>query len=198
MLATAVLGEIAAFLGEVHKMKDEDKKKDQLIKELTELRQRLVDLEASEAERRRAEQMLAESEAKYRALVDQAPVGVIQTSASTGEIFFVNDAALRMFEFDSKEEFLAQRSPTRWKHPEERERFVQLLREHGEVRDFETEALTKTDQTKTVIISSKANGDWLLSTVLDITERKSDPDCWSPALDCGYALSRQSAGPGLL
>ena len=115
---------------------------------------------------------LGESEEKFRDLANHVPVGVIQTSAKTGEIFFVNDAALRLFEFDSEEEFVAQRRPTRWKHAEERERFVQLLREQGEVRDFDAVALTKTDRAKNVIITSRADGDTLLSTVLDITERK--------------------------
>jgi PAS domain S-box-containing protein len=104
--------------------------------------------------------------------MDQALVGVIQTSASTGKITFVNDAALKIFEFDSKEEFLAQKSPTTWKHPEDRERLIKLLIENGEVRGFEAEALTKNNRTKTVIIATKADGDLLLSTVLDITDRK--------------------------
>lgn len=38
-------------------MKDENKTKDQLISELVELRQRTIELKASETERKRAEEM---------------------------------------------------------------------------------------------------------------------------------------------
>ena len=123
-------------------------------------------------ERSQAIEMLAASEARYRSLVDQAPTGVIQTSAGTGEIFFVNDAMLRIFEFSSRDEFIAQKSLMRWKHSEERDRLIQFLGEHGEIRDFEAVGLTRTGQEKTVIISSRADGDLLHSTILDITERK--------------------------
>ena len=46
--------------------------KAQLAEELAELRRRLVDLEAAEAERRQAAEVLRESEAKYRALLDES------------------------------------------------------------------------------------------------------------------------------
>ena len=39
-------------------MRDEDKTKEKLIDELTQLRQRITELEASESERRRAEEAL--------------------------------------------------------------------------------------------------------------------------------------------
>jgi len=42
--------------GEGQKVKDEDKRKQQLIVELTELRQRIAELEASKAERKQAEE----------------------------------------------------------------------------------------------------------------------------------------------
>jgi len=45
-------------------MKDEDKTKEQLIKDLLQLRQRIGELEASEVERARAEEALCESQAR--------------------------------------------------------------------------------------------------------------------------------------
>ena len=51
-------------------MKDEAKTKAQLIAELTALHQRVAELEAVEAERKQAEQQLAESEQRYRIISD--------------------------------------------------------------------------------------------------------------------------------
>jgi len=49
-------------------MKDKDKTKAQLINELMKMRQRMAELEASEIKRKRAEQLLKESEEKYSTL----------------------------------------------------------------------------------------------------------------------------------
>jgi PAS domain S-box-containing protein len=54
-------------------MKDKNKTKEQLIKELEELRQRIDKLEASKNERVQAEKTLRESEEKFRNLADQSP-----------------------------------------------------------------------------------------------------------------------------
>ena len=53
-------------------MRDEEKTKEQLIKELMEMRQRIEKLERVEAERKHAEETLRESEIKYRTLFKSA------------------------------------------------------------------------------------------------------------------------------
>jgi len=55
-------------------MEDSDKTKEQLINELEEMRQGITKLEASEAERKKTEEKLKESEEKYKALYDNAPL----------------------------------------------------------------------------------------------------------------------------
>lgn len=50
-------------------MKDQDKVKEQLINELVELRQRVAELETAETERKPVEEVLQESEQRYRMLV---------------------------------------------------------------------------------------------------------------------------------
>ena len=51
-----------------HKMKDKEKTKDQLINELVKLRQRIAELQASETERKRAEEVIKSSEEYLRIL----------------------------------------------------------------------------------------------------------------------------------
>ncbi|MFC2019100.1 PAS domain S-box protein [Chloroflexota bacterium] len=51
-------------------MKDEDKTKEQLVDELVEMRQRIAELEALEAEHKQVEMSLRESEAHFRMLAD--------------------------------------------------------------------------------------------------------------------------------
>jgi len=70
-------------------MKDEDKTKGQLISEISELRQRVAQLEASEAEGKRTEELLEESEEKWRSLVKNAP-DIIIIVVRNGTIRFIN------------------------------------------------------------------------------------------------------------
>ncbi|MHC3130294.1 MAG: PAS domain S-box protein [Candidatus Bathyarchaeota archaeon] len=54
-------------------MKDEEKTKDELINELVELRQRIIQLKASETERKRAEEALVQEYDLLQALIDNIP-----------------------------------------------------------------------------------------------------------------------------
>ncbi len=75
-------------------MKDSPKTKKQLIEELQEARQRLDALEAPEAERQQAEEALRESEEKYRTLVDNSIIGIVNVDLS-GKITYVNKTILQ-------------------------------------------------------------------------------------------------------
>jgi PAS domain S-box-containing protein len=77
-------------------IRDEDKTKEQLISELTSLRQHIVRLEALEVERKRVTQALQASEEKSRALLESASDGVIAVETD-GRITLVNAKAEEMF-----------------------------------------------------------------------------------------------------
>jgi len=64
-------------------MRDIDKTKGQLMNELTEMRQRIIELEISETERKQAEEALRESQHKYGVLFDSMGNGMFVIHAET-------------------------------------------------------------------------------------------------------------------
>jgi PAS domain S-box-containing protein len=87
-------------------MRDEDKTKQQLVRELTALRQRVEALEALEADRVRAEGALQKSETTARALLESASDGIVVVEAD-GRIVLVNAKLEEMFGYN-REELLGQ------------------------------------------------------------------------------------------
>jgi PAS domain S-box-containing protein len=87
-------------------MRDEDKTKQQLMRELTVLRQRVEALEALEADRVRAEGALQKSETTARALLESASDGIVVVEAD-GRIVLVNAKVEEIFGYN-REELLGQ------------------------------------------------------------------------------------------
>jgi PAS domain S-box-containing protein len=83
-------------------MKDGDKTKEHLMQELSELRQRVAELEASEMERKQAQKAKRESDEKYRLLVESLPDLVYEFDAE-GKFIYVNEAATNLFGYSQDE-----------------------------------------------------------------------------------------------
>ena len=84
-------------------MLDEDKTKDQLIIELNELRRRVAESEKDQAEHKREEAALAESEERFKLFCEQAPLAY-QSLDENGCLIEVNDiTARKLAEEDLKE-----------------------------------------------------------------------------------------------
>jgi PAS domain S-box-containing protein len=82
-------------------------------------------------ERKRAEQALRESEARYRSLVEQMPDGLYR-STPDGKFIEVNPALVRMFGYDSKEELLSIDIPRQlYFEPSDRENAIALVKQKG-------------------------------------------------------------------
>jgi PAS domain S-box-containing protein len=125
-------------------MKDEDKTRQQLMRELVVLRQRVAELEESEAGSRPAEEALREPEQKYRSLVEHSADGIWIVQGL--EMKFVNRALVEMFGFQSEDEIVG-REFTDFVSPEYRGLMVErgLARERGEPvpRRYEFKALAR-------------------------------------------------------
>ena len=114
---------------------------------------------------------LAKSEAKYRGLVDNSMVGVFHSTLD-GRFIFLNDAMVRMFDFESPEHMMAQGSIDRWRYPEDRNRMLAELRRHGRVVNFEAETVSHSDRHIQILFSAKQVGNNIVGMAMDITRRK--------------------------
>ncbi|PKP03303.1 MAG: hypothetical protein CVU14_02085 [Bacteroidetes bacterium HGW-Bacteroidetes-9] len=122
-------------------------------------------------DRKRAEKALNESETNYRNLVENAHIGIYQSTIE-GKFLFVNDALARVLDYSSAEELLGVAVETIYFYPEERTDFLQTISEFNVVSDFETTFVSKYGHKKDVIISGYLKDEKIAGIILDITERK--------------------------
>lgn len=114
-------------------------------------------------ERRELEAALRMSEDKYRTLFEES-LDVIFFSTATGEFIDINQAGVRLFEYDSKEEMLEMNiEQDLYLDPAGRKVYHQILNENGAVKDFELRLKTKcgrtviVQETSTAVRDSKGN-----------------------------------------
>ena len=123
------------------------------------------------SERRRISEELVRNELRYRNLVNNSLVGVFNTSLD-GEFLFVNDALVRIYEFDNPEQMMALGSLPRWDDPKQRARMLSKLQADGIVTNFEAETITHTGRHVFVLFSAKLQDELITGMVMDITDRK--------------------------
>ncbi len=100
-------------------------------------------------ERKQVEKRLQASEAKYRDLFENAPIGIF-TTTSKGRTLSANGAMSRILGFASARETVPRFNNLQiqlYKNPDQRERFLQLLEEKGQVENFEYQANTADGRT---------------------------------------------------
>lgn len=122
-------------------------------------------------DRKQTEEALRESEKNYRNLVGNALVGIFRRSVE-GDLFYVNQALVDMLEYDSAEELRAVKFEHAYEDPEDRERFVEALKEEGKVVGYELRLLTKTGKIRTVLVNGMMEKGIMSGMAMDITERK--------------------------
>ena len=106
-------------------MEDKDKTKEELVTELAEMRRRVTELKASEAERQKVEEALKESERRYRELADLLPQIVFEMDLE-GNITFMNRNGLEFLDY-TQEDLEAGLDALQLVIPEDRERIGQNL-----------------------------------------------------------------------
>ncbi|HEX7534506.1 MAG TPA: diguanylate cyclase [Syntrophales bacterium] len=91
-------------------MNEQSRTNAELIEEISVLQKRIQELEYSEADRKRSEEALRESEERYRSLVENASDTVFKTD-NHGHFTFVNPAGLRITGY-KEEEIIGKYYPT--------------------------------------------------------------------------------------
>ncbi len=102
------------------------------------------------SERKRAQDLLLESEQKYRTLFEESR-DVIFISSTKGKILDINQAGVELFGYESKEElFSIDINKDLYYDSSSREEYKKLMKKEGYVTDFEIE-LKKKDGQKIVV-----------------------------------------------
>lgn len=115
-------------------MKDEDKTREQLIRELLELRQQVAEVEALKTYCKQAEEAQRKTEERYRSLFDDLPVGVYQTTPD-GWFLEANSAFLEIFGYPDFASLTMVKGADLYVDPEERKLWQERMTREEVVRD---------------------------------------------------------------
>ncbi|UCD79796.1 MAG: response regulator [Desulfobacterales bacterium] len=173
VLNTVVTVSIGVLVGALEKNL---KKEQSLTKELKLSNEQL---ERENAERRLAEESLRHSREQYRTLTNNLHVGIYRnTGGPDGKFLEANPAILKMFGFESREEFFDIKVSDLYQNPDDRQKFNQKMVREGFVRNVER-LLRKKDGSPIICsVSAVAvkdeNGEvkYYDGVIEDITERK--------------------------
>ncbi|MBU7046736.1 MAG: PAS domain S-box protein, partial [Theionarchaea archaeon] len=125
----------------------------------------------------KVEEVLRESEQKYRTLTDNLNVGVYRNTAGPqGKFIEANPAIVKMFGYKTKEEFLETKVADLYQNAEDREKFNNKMLHDGFVR-FEELLLKKNDGTPFIgsvsaVAVENEQGVTYDGIIEDITEKK--------------------------
>jgi diguanylate cyclase (GGDEF)-like protein/PAS domain S-box-containing protein len=133
---------------------------------------------ASAIERGRTLRALQASESRHRLLFERNLAGVYHNTVD-GRMIECNDALPRMLGYDSKEEFLELNARDLYLNPDDRERFLDMVREQGGIRGIEICLRSKDGHPVWLLESvhmmagdSPEAPQILEGTLIDITDRK--------------------------
>jgi PAS domain S-box-containing protein len=158
-------------------MKDENKTKIQLIRELNDLRQKVSELKAFKSEHQVTQTALGESENRYKSLVELSPEAIIVHQE--GNILYINPAGVDIFGAGNSEELL-HKHLLELVHPDYHNTVAIRL---SEIYDKE-KTLNRTDlkciRLDSTEIDVEATGTYIrysgkpagLSVIRDVTERR--------------------------
>jgi len=127
--------------------------------------------------RKRDQEALRKSEERFSKAFHASPDAIAMTRLADGCYLDVNDSFLRLSGY-RREEIIGTTSLElhRWVNPHDREHVVQMLREHGSVRDFGTQHRTKSGEIREVRLSMELitldDEPCILSITHDVTERR--------------------------
>lgn len=105
-------------------------------------------------ELKEAEAALRESERRFRAVVEGAPIPLVIAHVSDGKVIFANAHAAGTFGFDSASEITGKHIHAFYQNPEERHKIMRLVHEQGKVQGLELQLKRKDGTPMTVLLAS--------------------------------------------
>ncbi|MEI7736046.1 MAG: PAS domain S-box protein [Ferruginibacter sp.] len=152
-------------------------------------------------EKLEAEKRLAESEIKYRTMIEHNQAGIYQTTLK-GNIVSCNNAFVKMLGYESKEEVLAGNASMFYFFDAHREEFIELLQLNRELNNFELELKNKNGKPVYMIGNCfirkdlVSGEDIIEGTLIDISKRKLAEEALLNSLkevsDYQYALDQSA------
>jgi PAS domain S-box-containing protein len=129
-------------------------------------------------EHKRSEDALRESEARYRSLFDNSPIG-ISTTDKNGNLLQANHAYAKMYGYESPEEMFAEVNNVKdlYSNPDERKRILAILHKKKKLEPTEVEVIRRDGSKFSVLVSvievCSADGTFLYHQAnhLDLTDR---------------------------
>lgn len=161
-------------------MAAEEKTREELLREIESLNERVSELEVSRSELLQAEAALRKAEEKYRTIFEDAIEGIFQTSTD-GRFLSANPSMARVHGYDSPQELIdsvTDISSQLYVNPADRERMINGLNEHGSLQNFEVQMYSKDGGIHWISMNIRAVRDrngrvrYYEGTMLDVTERK--------------------------
>ena len=140
----------------------------------------LVGLSRDITQLKQTEQALRQAEEKYRAIYENSPEGIFQTTRD-GHFLSANPALARMYGYGSPEEVVVALTDIEsqlYVDPQRREEFSRLMRERGEVGGFESQIHRKDrsviwiSESARTVKDAEGNFRYYEGIVEDITARK--------------------------
>jgi PAS domain S-box-containing protein len=129
-------------------------------------------------ERKRAEEKVLQSEAKFAKAFKSSPLAIALSTVTEGRYVDVNEAFLKMLDYKLDE--VVGRTEAElgvWVIPEQRVELFEKLRQNGKVGSFEAQFKTKAGGVRSVNISIESivldGAECILTTGSDVTETKS-------------------------
>lgn len=152
-------------------------------------------------EKLEAEKRLAESEIKYRTMIEHNQAGIYQTTLK-GNILSCNNAFVKMLGYESKEEVLAGNANMLYFFDAHREEFIELLQLNRELNNYEIELRNRNGKPVYMIENCFIRRDMVTGediiegTVIDISKRKLAEEALMNSLkevsDYQYALDQSA------
>ncbi len=128
-------------------------------------------------ERKRAENVVRVAQEKYTKAFLSAPDAITISELDSGRFIEVNDAAMKLFGYP-REELLGKSALELgiWQKQEDRDRFIDQIRKHGKVSQFEVLERRKSGELYYALVNadtiSIGNATYLIAMLHDMTERK--------------------------